>query len=199
MEKYSIVYIDDQPDTELTKFLDRAFHSDDYEINITEIVFDTKEGYESILSDTRVSSANIVMIDSRLFENRTADEGKFTGEEFMLILKKLYPFIEVIVITQNEIDPSITKIAKYDKSYGKTALEYYADTLPPLIEKAVTTIKQYRVLAEKFNNNSIWETVLKEKINNTLQGKNIYDELTKTDIDYLISEFKKIQESVNGG
>ncbi len=199
MEKYSIVYIDDQPDTELTKFLDRSFHSDDYEIAITEIVFDTKEGYESILSDTRVSSANIVIIDSRLFENRTADEGKFTGEEFKLILKKIYPFIEVIVITQNEIDSPIIKIAKYDKSCGKTALEYYADKIPSQIEKAVDNIKQYRLLAEIVNKNSIWETVLKEKINNTLQGKNTYDELTKTDIDYLISEFKKIQESINDG
>ena len=110
MEKYSLVYIDDNPETALTRYLDEEFRSDNYEIICSEIIFKPEDGYESLLSDQRVSSANIILIDSWLFENRTAANFKFTGEEFKLILKKLFPFIEVIVITQNGTDSEIQKM-----------------------------------------------------------------------------------------
>ena len=198
MEKYSLVYIDDNPETALTRYLDEEFKSDNYEIVCSEIIFKPEDGYESLLSDQRVSSANIILIDSWLFENRTATNVKFTGEEFKLILKKLFPFIEVIVITQNETDSEIRKIAKYDKSFGESASEYYASKLPTIINKAVSDIKQYRILADLVKKNDIWEDVLKDKVIATLKGTNTYDKLTKDDIDSLILAFKEIQESLNG-
>lgn len=198
MEKYSLVYIDDNPETALTRYLDEEFKSDNYELVCSEIIFKPEDGYESLLSDQRVSSANIILIDSWLFENRTATNVKFTGEEFKLILKKLFPFIEVIVITQNETDSEIRKIAKYDKSFGESASEYYASKLPTIINKAVSDIKQYRILADLVKKNDIWEDVLKDKVIATLKGTNTYDKLTKDDIDSLILAFKEIQESLNG-
>ena len=198
MEKYSLVYIDDNPETALTRYLDEEFKSDNYELVCSEIIFKPEDGYESLLSDPRVSSANIILIDSWLFENRTATNVKFTGEEFKLILKKLFPFIEVIVITQNETDSEIQKIAKYDKSFGESASEYYASKLPTFINKAVSDIKQYRILADLVKKNDIWEDVLKDKVIATLKGTNTYDKLTKDDIDSLILAFKEIQESLNG-
>lgn len=198
MEKYSLVYIDDNPETALTRYLYEEFKSDNYELVCSEIIFKPEDGYESLLSDQRVSSANIILIDSWLFENRTAANVKFTGEEFKLILKKLFPFIEVIVITQNETDSEIRKIAKYDKSFGETASEYYASKLPTIINKAVSDIKQYRILADLVKKNDIWEDVLKDKVIATLKGTNTYDKLTKDDIDSLILAFKEIQESLNG-
>ena len=197
MEKYSLVYIDDNPETALTRYLDEEFKSDNYELVFSEIIFKPEDGYESLLSDQRVSSANIILIDSWLFENRTAANVKFTGEEFKLILKKLFPFIEVIVITQNETDSEIRKIAKYDKSFGESASEYYASKLPTIINKAVSDIKQYRILADLVKKNDIWEDVLKDKVIATLKGTNTYDKLTKDDIDSLILAFKEIQESLN--
>ncbi|MBR2042370.1 MAG: hypothetical protein IJ945_08380 [Oscillospiraceae bacterium] len=198
MEKYSLVYIDDNPETALTRYLDEEFKSDNYELVCSEIIFKPEDGYESLLSDQRVSSANIILIDSWLFENRTAANVKFTGEEFKLILKKLFPFIEVIVITQNGTDSEIQKIAKYDKSFGESASEYYASKLPTIINKAVSDIKQYRILADLVKKNDIWEDVLKDKVIATLKGTNTYDKLTKNDIDSLILAFKEIQESLNG-
>ena len=198
MEKYSLVYIDDNPETALTRYLDEEFKSDNYELVCSEIIFKPEDGYESLLSDQRVSSANIILIDSWLFENRTATNVKFTGEEFKLILKKLFPFIEVIVITQNETDSEIRKIAKYDKSFGESASEYYASKLPTIINKAVSDIKQYRILADLVKKNDIWEDVLKDKVIATLKGTITYDKLTKDDIDSLILAFKEIQESLNG-
>ena len=198
MEKYSLVYIDDKPEAALTKFLDKEFRSTHYEIECSEVIFRPEEGYESLLSDTKVRAANIVLIDSWLFENRTATGGKFTGEEFKLVLKKFFPFIEVIVITQNGTESEITKVAKYDKSCGKTASEYYSAVLPKYLDAAVANIHQYRLLAELISKNDSWEEVIKDKVIDTLKGKNTYDELTKTDIDTLIQAFKEIQESLDG-
>ena len=155
MEKYSLVYIDDNPETALSRYLDEEFKSDNYEIVYSEIIFNPEDGYESLLSDQTVSSANIILIDSWLFENRTAANVKFTGEEFKLILKKLFPFIEVIVITQNGTDSEIRKIAKYDKSFGESASEYYASKLPKIINQAVDDIQQYRLLANLVKKNSL--------------------------------------------
>lgn len=197
MEKYSLVYIDDNPETALTRYLDEEFQGDDYEIVCSEIIFKPEDGYESLLSDPRVSGANIILIDSWLFENRTAN-AKFTGEEFKLILKKLFPFIEVIVITQNGTDSEIKKIAKYDKSLAESASEYYASKLPKIINQAVADIQQYRLLADIVKKNDTWEDVLKDKVIATLKGTNTYDKLTKNDIDSLILAFKEIQESLNG-
>lgn len=67
MEKYSLVYIDDNPETALSRYLDEEFKSDNYEINCSEIIFKPEEGYESLLSDQRVCSANIILIDSVAF------------------------------------------------------------------------------------------------------------------------------------
>ena len=198
MEKYSLVYIDDNHETALSRYLDEEFKSDNYEINCSEIIFKPEEGYESLLSDQRVCSANIILIDSWLFENRTAANAKFTGEEFKLILKKLFPFIEVIVITQNGTDSNIRKIAKYDKSLAESASEYYASKLPKIINQAVSDIQQYRLLADLVKKNDTWEDVLKDEVIATLKGSNTYDKLTKDDIDRLISAFKEIQENLNG-
>lgn len=198
MDMYALVYIDDNPEIALTRYLYEEFHSDDYDILCSEIIFKPEDGYESLLADQRVSSANIILIDSWLFENRTAADAKFTGEEFKLILKKLFPFIEVIVITQNGTDSEIRKIAKYDKSLANSASEYYASTLPKIIGEAVADIKQYRLLADIVKKNDIWEDVLRDKVIATLKGTTTYDKLTKADIDSLILAFKEIQESLNG-
>lgn len=198
MDKFSLVYIDDKPETELTKYLDEEFHGNNYEITCSEIIFKPEEGYSSLLSNPKVRGANIVLIDSWLFENRTASDSRFTGEEFKLVLKKFFPFIEVVVITQNGTDSKIDKFAKYDRSLGTSASEYYAARLPEIINKAVANIRQYQLLAELVKQNDSWEALLKDRIIATLKGANTYDNLSKTDIDCLVEAFKEIQERLDG-
>lgn len=197
MEKFNLLYIDDGPEPSLEKYLDREYRNSDYDIEYSEITFDPNESYDSLMQNPKVQSANIIFIDSRLFENRTVGNSKFSGEEFKIFLRKYYPFIEVIVITQNEADPDVGTISKYDPKYGKTASEYYAEKLPGYIDKAIQNILIYRRLAEKLESNENWETTVKEKIVNSLQGIGVYDELTKTDIDQLILAFKDIQEKLD--
>lgn len=197
METIKLVYIDDTPDNDLSKYLDR-YSSNDYQFESSEIEFDPTQDYNSLLCNPEVQSANIIIIDSRLFENKTAAGGKFTGEEFKLVLKKFYPFIEVIVITQNEADPELSMVSKYVKNSAQTGVDYYAKVMPPYIEAAVERIKQYRILADKINHNDSWESLLKEKVLGTLNGTQAYDALTKEDIDTLIGAFKEIRMSING-
>ena len=97
METIKLVYIDDTPDNDLSKYLDR-YSSNDYQFESSEIEFDPTQDYNSLLCNPEVQSANIIIIDSRLFENKTVTGGKFTGEEFKLVLKKFYPFIEFLLI-----------------------------------------------------------------------------------------------------
>lgn len=91
METLKLLYIDDHPETSLSKYLDK-YKSPSCEIEYSDIEFKPDEGYESLINNSDVKSANIIFIDSKLFENRNAIAGKFTGEEFKIILKKYFPY-----------------------------------------------------------------------------------------------------------
>ena len=195
MDTIKMIYIDDSPDISLSKYLDK-FRSGLCQFVYSDIEFNSEEGYESLINNTEVRTANIIFIDSKLFENRNTN-GKFTGEEFKIILKKHLPFIEVIVITQNEVEEEYETIAKYDSRSDKTAQEYYDSILPELIDHAVKNIFEYRKIASRMKENTIWEDVMIEKIENSLEGKDVYDELTKTDIDHIIGIFQELQEKVD--
>ena len=199
MDKFSLVYIDDNPDTALSEYLARGILGENYEITCQEIIFNPETGYKTLLSDSRIRRANIILIDSWLFENRTVADMKFTGEEFKLILRKFFPFIEVIVITQNPIEPGIMKIAKYNNRLsGSSACEYYAQELSKVIDSVIPNIRQYQLLAAQVEKNDSWEMTLKEKVLATLNGTSAYDDLTTSDIDKLISAFKEMEGCING-
>lgn len=196
MDTYNLVYVDDDPDSEIQKYFDKYFHSDSYEIVCQEKIFDPEKGYESLLEDKDITGANILLLDSHLFKNRTAQK-KFTGEELMLVLKKFYPFIEIIIISQDEEEGDNYKISKYDREDGKSGVEYYSKIFPSLIDKAVSHLRLDQKLADKLKNNVVWDSVLIDKVINSLKGENVYDELTKTDIDNVIKAFKQIQNKLD--
>lgn len=196
MEKIKILYIDDNPDSSLSKYLDK-YNQDNCNFDFSDIEFKPEDGYESLINNPEVRKANVIFIDSRLFENRTANEGKFTGEEFKIILKKYFPFIEVIVITQNDIKEEYETIKKYSSQSGIPSSEYYNRIIPEKMETAVRNIRESRKIASDMKNNSKWESVLVEKIMNSLNGCGTYDELTKEDIDKVIDAFKELQEKID--
>lgn len=201
MEEYNLLYIDDDIDSQLSEYLDKDLRNamqDDILLNIFEHEFKPAEGYKSLLTKQEVSTANVILIDSRLFENSSANDGKFSGEEFKIILRKQFPFIEVIVITQNGEDKSVKTIAKFDPSGGKTPKDYYDSVLPPLINSAIEQIKIYRNLADRFKNNDSWEPILKERVIGSLEGTSVYDSLTAEDIDKLVLAFKEMSKIING-
>lgn len=192
-----ILYIDDQPEVALAKYLDN-YKNPRCEIEYSDILFNPEEGYESLINNPDVESSNIVFIDSKLFEDRNATVGKFTGEEFKIILKKYFPFIEVIVITQNAIDQDYKTISKYDSNCGKRAEEYYDEVLPDLLEQCIKNIFEVRKIASAIQKNNNWESVMVEKIINSINGQGKFDELTKNDIDDVIKMFQELQEKIEG-
>lgn len=62
MDKFSLVYIDDAPDTALTKYLDKDFHSDKFEVTFSEIIFNPKNGYQSLLNDAKVQISFLLIL-----------------------------------------------------------------------------------------------------------------------------------------
>ena len=189
MEQINLVYIDDTPDPTFSRFLDefKPVHGyPDYSINYEEIIFTPQHDYEYLLKHDYVKNANIIIIDSWLFENRTATSNKFTGEEFKFVLQKLFPYIEVIVISQNQEYDGIYKLSKYSKKDGRNPLDYYNSAARGFIETAIINVIENRILAKKLSANNTWETLLKERVLGTLSGTQAYDELKKEDVDKLI-------------
>lgn len=192
-----IVYIDDNPEPKLTKYLDGPF-STDYSIDSKEVIFFPDDGYRSLLVDSRVKEANIAVIDSKLFENRVPRDGFFTGEEFLIVLRKLFPFIETIIVSQNDLTPGIEYVKKYEYSTDLTAEEYYDRFLKNHIISAIDNIRRYRYLADLVKDNDSWDELLKDKVLRTLNGYDEYDDLKKEDLDSIISAFRRIQEALDG-
>ena len=198
MEEIGITYIDDNMDLELQKYFDKEYHNQDYNIIFKCKKFDPNIGYEELINDEKVRNANIIIIDSKLFENNNVNSGKFTGEEFKLILKKVFPFIEVIIITQNEIDGEIEKVPKFNSKEQNCSKKHYDEHLLPLIDKSIKKIIETRKIFEIMEKNENLEKPLVEKIINSLNWLDEYDELSKTDIDELIKSFRQLEEKVNG-
>jgi hypothetical protein len=192
-----IVYIDDDLDIGISKYLKREYLFQNQVPEYHEIEFNDEEGYESLINNPKIKESNIVLIDSKLFRNYEVVGTKFSGEEFKIILKNVYPFIEVIVITQNDTEEDFGTISKYRKSFPGTQEEYYEENLQPLLNEAVDKIKKYRNIANKLKLNEGIAKVTIERVMNSLDGENQYEELTTRDIDNLIAEFKEMQRSID--
>lgn len=190
-----LLYIDDNIDFKLEEYLDTRLQEslgNGISLQFSKLVF---KDYESAILSKEVAESNVILIDSRLFEDATAQNGKFTGEQFKLILKKFHPFIEVIVITSKDNIGDLT-VKKY--SGNGIAFEYYDQNLKPVIKKAINNIIEFKKIAVTLNNSNELDKYLLDKIYNSLNGEDIYDELKKEDIDDAITVFKQIQERLDG-
>lgn len=109
-KKINIVYIDDNSDEILSQYMTKEYCATPFQQpDITqiekvykEIRFCGNEGYEALLQNVTVKAANVILIDNHLFEERTIGTGRFSGKQFKIILRKILPYVEVIIITQDE-------------------------------------------------------------------------------------------------
>lgn len=195
-EKIKILYIDDSPEAALSKYLDEYKYDGCEVIHEQDIIFKKDDSYENLIKLSSVRSANIILIDSKLFEN--SGTSKLTGEEFKLILRKNLPYIEVMVVTQKVIEDEFVKISKYNpRKYKGTAIEFYRENMAKYLDIAVKNILDVRNSLACLRINPAVEEVLVEKIENSMDGIEYYDELTKKDIDTMVKMFKEIQEVLN--
>ena len=193
-EKINLVYIDDARDEAISAYLEECYRNDMYDMKYTEIEFDGDNGYESLLDSPDVASANVILIDSRLFENdRIKSKGKFSGEEFRMILRKVFPFIEVLVISQNGENKEFDIIPKYRSGSSETSKQYYERVLKGKIDDSIKKVITFRNISKKLENNKGIEKFLVEKTVDSLNGINDYEDLSKEDIDKLITAFQSIE------
>ena len=193
-EKINLVYIEDDRDEAISAYLEEDYKSDKYDVEYYEIEFEGDKGYESLLDSPEVASANVILIDSRLFENdRIQNKGKFSGEEFRMILRKVFPFIEVLVISQNGENKDFEIIPKYRSGSSETSTEYYDRVLKNKIDECIRRVITFRNISKKLENNKEIEKFLVEKAVDSLNGINDYEDLSKEDIDKLIAAFQSME------
>lgn len=194
-----MVYIDDKPEPALSEFLDKYINPMCDIQSEEDITFNPDvDEYNDLIQNPTVTGANIIIIDSMLFENRN-QTNKLTGEEFKLVLRKQFPFIEVIVVTQKYNNDEIDIVPKYAsrKNKERTPAAYYKNILTPILDQAVHKIVDFRKIENKIKDNVSIEKVLIEKTTDSLNGVSNYDDLTKSDIDKIVKMFQEIQEAIN--
>lgn len=192
-EKIKIVYIDDDRDEAISAYFGEDYRNDLYDVEYMEIEFEGDKGYESLLDSPQVASANVILIDSRLFENDSIKcKGKFSGEEFRMILRKVFPFIEVLVISQNGENKDFEIIPKYRSESSEASKEYYERVLKNKIDESIKRVITFRNISKKLEGNKGIEKFLVEKAVGSLNGITDYEDLSKDDIDELIAAFQSI-------
>ncbi|MGY4789060.1 hypothetical protein ACVNSY_19560 [Bacillus sp. OHL2] len=201
----NICYIDDTPDSMLSRYLDKYCESyskendNGYNLTHSDYTFSKVDNYKSLLKNTTVTKSNIIIIDSWLFENQNSTLGKFTGEEFKIILRQVLPFIKTIVISQNDTDKRSLTIKKFQSigSYNsrEESEDFYAKELGPLLEMNIkSTIEEFAVLGKIEEDKEI-DQVLISTIQTTIKGIQDKALFEKEDLDKLILLFNEVKEN----
>ena len=188
----SIVYVDDDIDNNLSRYLGE-FCSSDPHFACSELKFNNTDTYLSLLNNEDIRKSNILLIDSRLFKEADAASNQLSGEVFRVIINKVFPYIEVVVISQNAMDVEwcVVPKCKTARSYSEFK-EYYDKELGPILrEKSKKICETRRILASLENKDTV-ETALLEKLQRSIAGETEYDELKASDIDNMIEAFKEL-------
>ncbi|HEM5989303.1 TPA: hypothetical protein U2B37_001428 [Streptococcus suis] len=195
-----LTYIDDKLDPLLVEYL-YTISENEHIFEYDEYKFDSgSDSYQSLLENTNIVSSDIIIVDSKLFENEFADsKSKFTGQELKVIFATANPFIQVIVITQNknlEKYGAIKKFATERGSSGKeqeAANKYYDDVLKEEIGASIKKVIEIRNINQLLSENSSTyeQTLVVEKVNNLINKVPSYKELTDEKINELIDLIKE--------
>ena len=109
-----------------------------------------------------------------------------------MILRKIYPFIEVLVISQNGENKDFDIIPKYRSGGSEKSGEYYDRVLKGKIDESIQKVITFRNISKKLEGNKGIEKFLIERTVDSLNGISDYNELSKEDIDQLITAFQSI-------
>ena len=202
MSVMRIVYVDDQIDEILSRYISEVYCQVELletggqriEKIFEEVNFEEDNTYESLLHNPQIRSANVILIDNHLFEERSANLGRFSGKQFKVILRKLLPFVEVLIITQDDHLVGENIIHKFSGRHGENVDDYYRDHLDTMLDTAIKEVLEFEALADDLSQSTDVEKTLVDRILQSLQGDASYDMLTKEDIDNLISSFKELKD-----
>lgn len=191
MEPVKVLYIDDHIDLYVSRYLSNKYKF------YQELTFDMGSTYESLLREEKVHWAEIIVIDSVLFENAYQKNQKMKGEEFKLILRRVSPFKEVIVVTQNEIPDGYKFLKKFEASaYGPEDEDnFFENEWKPTLDQATDCIILCRKVFQSIETKNYVDDYLMQSIQQSLEGKDEYDGLTVTDIDNIVEAFEEVKKA----
>lgn len=193
METINIVYVDDKIDPFVSAYL-FSLSSDEYLYEEKEITFSNGDSYESMLSIEEIRTADILFLDSMLFENNRVNGNKLSGEELGFIIKKIFPYKEILVITQYQEKSEFSSLKKYNsKTFGRSPDRFFKQYWEATILQASHNIVQNRKILEKLSSENYVEKMLLEKLEATMSGQVDYENLTKKDVDKLIESFEEMR------
>ena len=86
MELITMLYVDDKIDLYVSKYLN-LYSNDKAEYKYSELKFENKYSYEDLLKNDEIQKADILFLDSMLFENGNVKNNKISGEELSLLKK----------------------------------------------------------------------------------------------------------------
>jgi len=178
---------------EITRFINKRDIYKEYEFKYESYKFKPGDDYKKLLDNEVVSKANIIVIDSRLFENENSLLSKFTGEQFKIILRQVFPFIKTIVISQNGGNDDSLTVEKW-KGFIQSKDHYHQHLLPILIRNILSTIEEHRILSQLTLENEV-DPVLIGTIHNTISGMVDTALFEKQDLDELINLFKEVKNN----
>ena len=95
ISEIKIVYIDDIADLKFSRYIKKNYIKFDYEVDghkykktYKYVKFDPSKGYEELLCNPDVKTANIILVDNHLFEESTSQRSRFSGKQFKILIKK---------------------------------------------------------------------------------------------------------------
>ena len=195
MELITMLYVDDKIDLYVSKYLN-SYSNNKAEYKYSELKFENKYSYEDLLENDEIQKADILFLDSMLFENGNVQDNKISGEELGLIIKKIFPFKEIIVITQYQDKMEYSALKKYNSStYPCDVDSFFQDNWNEKIVNATKNILLNRNILKNISLKNYVEKFLFEKMENSINGVSNYDNLTKMDIDNLIKAFEEVRKN----
>jgi len=194
MELITMLYVDDKIDLYVSKYLN-SYSNDKADYKYSELKFENKYSYEDLLENNEIQKADILFLDSMLFENGNVQDNKISGEELGLIIKKIFPFKEIIVITQYQDKMEYSTLKKYNSNtYDCDEDSFFQDNWNKEIVNATKNIILNRNILKNISSKRYVEKYLFEKMENSINGLSNYDNLTTADIDSLIKAFEEMRK-----
>ena len=195
MELITMLYVDDKIDLYVSEYLN-SYSNDKAKYKYSELKFENKYSYEDLLEGDEIQKADILFLDSMLFENGNVEDSKISGEELGLIIKKIFPFKEIIVITQYQDKMGYSALKKYNSNtYTCEADSFFQRNWDKEIVNATQNIILNRNILKNISMKNYVEKFLFEKMENSIYGISNYDNLTKIDIDILIKAFEEMRKN----
>ena len=195
MKQIEMLYVDDKIDLYVSKYLN-SYSNNKAKYKYSELKFENKYSYEDLLENDEIQKADILFLDSMLFENGNVQDNKISGEELGLIIKNIFPFKEIIVITQYQDKMEYSTLKKYNSNtYPCDEDSFFQDNWNKEIVNATKNIILNRHILKNISLKKYVEKFLFEKMENSINGVSNYDNLTKKDIDNLINAFEEMRKN----